>query len=1412
MAESLSNSLFGLWNKLQEVLCPTASSSTPTVVPKLKKLNETVYEVCTPLSGARLELEMIFFHGLQMSHDKEAYATTWMSYDNSEFWLLWLERTFPRARILTISYDSSIKKTREHGRMDMYCAAENLVSDLTSASVRVGKVGCPIVLVGHCVGGLVLKELCLSAGWMLARQGDKMPGMQHVYRFFSNLRGMFFYGTPHTGSLLGEKLKECFKGRLVGEIETLKASTARRNEEFRQLQTSRSWVTCAMGELHETYVECIAEAIQVVPEASARSYMDNYYSVAADHNKVCKPKSESCSAFTKLTDFLHQIHQDGQLQLQSTVDSTRDYFVDLDGRAERVQMMLAQPDVHTVFITGLSGIGKSRLAEQIFHNMSRTFDVACIVHLDSVDRRSNFSEHALRQQVLDKLQDELKRQDKELVLHHRFNVHHYLKEKKVLVILDNVELQCQLDALDRAGWLEGSGSRLLVTTSNSRLVSGSASKTFEVPLLSWAESEILFRHFAFGDEDGPQSIRDLVQQVIRKCEYFPLALKVMGRFLSKKKFQDRRLWTGPMERLDNAKEVDGGASLEYNIWSRLKACFNVLEPTEQETFLDAALVFHGWPLNFVNEYIWSESRDSLAWDNLKDLFLVSVSRSGEVRMHKLLRDMARSIACPPSTRPEKWRRIPASAIKNELIIDFKGVVETCSLDFKVEMNQRVQLGYMTSVQFVNLEYLILEGGVTIMGNVRLPKSLVYLRWHSGSFDDCPLDFNCAEKLIVLDLQDCAAMKSLPQSVVMASKLVWLELKGCESLTELPSWIVTLCNLKHLGLRRTRVKELPSNLGKLTKLIELEVDGTRLKKIPKSIGHMKMLVSIDISFTKVKSLPLCIGDLSLLTDLSARDTELTSLPDSIGRLQNLQRLDLSGTGLKRLPDSLGDAYGLQHLRLRGAPLEMLPDSICNLTLLEKLELRFTHLSSLPEGIGGLQSLCDLDLVGTRLTSLPDSLGDLGGLTELKLHLTPLETLPESICNLSRLRYLSLSNTQISTLPQAFGELARLPYLDLQGCKVGSYRESLRNLTGLIAFSQEAASFVVDSEHFNSGTLSIRSDGQENVQLLQEHSSTFPTDDVDGEENISGEEHAQATTLSCLPHLPPLCSVWFLELDGNGFKQSLLPALFHAVQQMSVSELHLRGFHEIESIPCELGTLAGMQCLTIRDCKNLRELPELVGQLVELRWVYLRMLPRLCRLPEWIGTSNITLIDIEKCGSLRNLPSSLGHRSVSEGESSPPCNSGCMTSSSDTTQSEGFLRTDSWSILQCSLECCVSRFSKIRFKLQCKQMQRVKETVLEEGGPVDTLSIRSFRKLCLEWHGEDDGLHNTFKPSSSWPPHPFSTTISLYCGLYPYCKVSHEEVRVNDNAEEESDDDQEQEESDGNQEEEESDEEEDYSEQE
>ncbi|CAM6129587.1 unnamed protein product [Calypogeia fissa] len=1414
MAGFLFNELVAVWNKLQEVLWPAVSSSSPIPVPKLKQLSETVYEVCTPLSGESPELEVIFFHGLQMKHDKDAYVTTWMSQDNSELWLLWLKRNFPRARILTISYASTIKRTNEAGRLDMYRAGENLVSDLTGDLVRVGKAGCPVVLVGHCLGGLVLKELCLSAVGMLARQGDKVRGIHHIYDLFSNLRGMFFYGTPHTGSLLGEQLEDCFKGPLLSsltaEMEILKASAARRNEEFLQLQTSRGWVTYGMGELLETYVECVGKHIHVVPEASARLYMDNCYSVAADHYNICKPERESSSAFRKLRDFLMQIcNQEGLLR--ANLKSSPEYYVDLEGRGEEVKKVLAQEGAHTVFITGPSGIGKSALVEQVFYNFSDTFSTKCLIHLDGIEWQSNPPEYVLRAQVLKKLEDELKRRAKGWNMHDSFNVHHYLKGNKVLVILDNIESQCQLDALNRAAWLDGSESRLVVTTSNSRLSSGPRSNTLEVQLFSAAESKILFHHYAVEDGDGPEAVQDLIEQVILQCENFPLSLKVLGRFLRTQRVHVPRLWTDLIKKLETAEDVDGGRGYNYRIFSRLRPCFQVLARTEQEVFLDAALVFHGWPFEFVNEYIWSECRNGSAWENLKDLFLVSGS-SGVIKMHKQLRYMARSIACPEQPPDKaKCQRIPAWAVANKWITNLQGVVEALSLDLQVQTNDRIQLTNMTMAQFVNLQYLILEGGETTIGSVQLPQSLVYLKWHCGMFDHCPLDFTYTENLVVLDLQDCRAMTVFPPSLVIANNLRWLELKGCQSLSELPKVIVKFCNLEHLGLSGTGLTKLPGKLGKLAKLRTLTLENTRLSRLPQSIGEFKLLESLDISFTKVRLLPMSIGDLRLLKHLDASNSELKSIPDSIDRLHSLKTLVLRSTPIKILPELLGNVQGLAGLDLNGAALEKLPDSIQKLKFLRRLVLCGTSVSSLPEGIGGLQRLTYLDVARTRLRRLPESVGDIAGLCYLYADLTPLQALPESICKLRNLKSLTLKHTRVSSLPRAFGKLSSLSDLHLQGSKLRSLPETFKDLAKLANFSAPASSFMENHQY-------VCENSQEHVDSLQEAASKFPTDEFDEEVNtsvsggedefdeeantsVSGGELAQATILSRVVRLASLRSVWRLTLQGSGFKKSLLPALFLGLQQIgSLSSLCLEGFNEVEIIPYDFGNLANLSQLVIGDCRNLRELPQSVGQLVSLEVLSVFNLPQLSRLPESIGTiPTLKHISVRTCGKLKSLPTSFGDKSLSEKNSSASCSSSNrMPSSSETGSQNQILQivTDSWSILQCALECCVSRFGFIKFYVQCEQMERVCELALKEEGQDETLAIEIFWELCLKWHGDGDGLHHIFKPSTSCPTGLLSsTTILLDCDknrdtlpLWTDKNCgSHGIVKVKDNAEDESDED-------------------------
>lgn len=308
-------------------------------------------------------------------------------------------------------------------------------------------------------------------------------------------------------------------------------------------------------------------------------------------------------------------------------------------------------------------------------------------------------------------------------------------------------------------------------------------------------------------------------------------------------------------------------------------------------------------------------------------------------------------------------------------------MNTLGLKLQVRENEILTLRSTTFLNYVHLEYLILEGVRTLHGPVELPKSLVYLKWKDGLFTTCPVDFSGLEKLAVLELIDCKSMKLLPPCIVNAKKLVVLELEGCLSLTKLPVGLSRF--LEHLGLNKTGVGQLPSDLERLTRLRHLEACATPLTRVPKGLSRLGMLSSLDLRHTSVTTLPDSIGGLKWLKTLNLCCSMVTSLPDTMGALQNLEILDLGGSRLG-----------------------LLPESIC-----------------------GLQSLTTLQLWCTNLKSLPQSIGDLAALKTLTLSCTPLETVPDSICKLLHLSHLDLGYTKLNGLPNAMGELVALKIMSV-----------------------------------------------------------------------------------------------------------------------------------------------------------------------------------------------------------------------------------------------------------------------------------------------------------------------------------------------------------------------------------------------
>lgn len=76
----------------------------------------------------------------------------------------------PEARILTWGYDSSVARTLEFAsQSSLFGHAENLLTDLVNKRRGASEKTRPIIFVGHSLGGLVVKQVCIRGGMLDGR-------------------------------------------------------------------------------------------------------------------------------------------------------------------------------------------------------------------------------------------------------------------------------------------------------------------------------------------------------------------------------------------------------------------------------------------------------------------------------------------------------------------------------------------------------------------------------------------------------------------------------------------------------------------------------------------------------------------------------------------------------------------------------------------------------------------------------------------------------------------------------------------------------------------------------------------------------------------------------------------------------------------------------------------------------------------------------------------------------------------------------------------------------------------------------------------------------------------------------------------------------------------------------------------
>ncbi|KAM3206796.1 hypothetical protein ACQJBY_062143 [Aegilops geniculata] len=212
----------------------------------------------------------------------------------------------------------------------------------------------------------------------------------------------------------------------------------------------------------------------------------------------------------------------------------------------------------------------------------------------------------------------------------------------------------------------------------------------------------------------------------------------------------------------------------------------------------------------------------------------------------------------------------------------------------------------------------------------------------------------------------------------------------------------LSRVRHLlGFRGKEISEIPPEIGGLQHLETLEVVQTSIRKLPCEIGNLLNLKNLDLKLNKdLNQVPTEMGDLQHLENLCLSGTKIIELPgEIIRRLRQLKSLDVSGN--YRITELPSEVWNLQHLRtlnLRGTKITELPREVGNLQELETLDLACTGIRRLPRDIGKLQLLEVLHL-WDLMVKIPR---EIEGLQKLKTLVTNgMNALPWEACQLPKL---------------------------------------------------------------------------------------------------------------------------------------------------------------------------------------------------------------------------------------------------------------------------------------------------------------------------------------------------------------------------------------------------------------------------
>ncbi|XP_016203963.1 TMV resistance protein N-like [Arachis ipaensis] len=716
----------------------------------------------------------------------------------------------------------------------------------------------------------------------------------------------------------------------------------------------------------------------------------------------------------------------------------------LDSRVSKVISLLrmnSSDQVHMVGIHGVGGIGKTALACAVHNLIADHFDGTCFLE----DVRENSKRHGLAhlQNIL--LSEILGKEEIKIVSVQQgtSRIQRRLCQKKVLLLLDDVDDHKQLQAIaGKPDWF-GPGSRVIITTRDTHLLKyHGVENTYEVEGLNEAESfQLLIKHAFKNGYDSSSNYVDVLTRTITYASGLPLALEVIGSHLYEKKVED---WESALDKFER--------HLDNRIYEILRVSFDALGKEEQSVFLDIACCFKGYELKEITDLLQAHYGSCMKY-HIGVLFEKSLIKINlydlSVTMHDLIENMGKEIALEESPEmPEKRSRLWFYEDIVKVLQDNLGTstIEIIYLEFPLlerkgdedsfekEGNKDVEVKWDGTAfkEMKNLKTLIIKNGCFSECPKYLPNSLRVLEWWRFPSEWLPNDFqpkklsilklsnnlylahkldSLAKKLVSLKVLNFDYNDSLKE-IADVSSLQTLEefsFRGCKNLVTVHSSVGFLSKLKRLNAEYCeKLRTFPAAI-KLPLLKDFSLCGcSSLVNFPEILEEMANVGWLDLKGTGIKDLPCSFHNLSGLRNLEIIWNEMCKIPSIIFMMPQLSSCYIEGGGKKRKVSSEkpeeDEEEGLQGILTHSLPSQHMMKALC---------LRDTNLSDdfFPLAVAWLPNVTQLSLRGNNFTVLPECMKEFCFLYLLIVddcnHLQEIRGIPPCLTNFSAVNCKSLS---------------------------------------------------------------------------------------------------------------------------------------------------------------------------------------------------------------------------------------------------------------------------------------------------------------------------------------------------------------------------------------------------------------------